>query len=82
MKAIVATTLNALVNVNNFLCMRQQKAVARHYNFNSPMGQTSYTDKMVIHTPVQGLEVAAIGKTSWRNMPQMTTSKTNSPQEN
>ena len=38
------------------------KGAARHCDFNLPMGQTSYTDKMVMHTLVQGLEYPAIAK--------------------
>ena len=48
MKAVTVMTQNVVVNVNNFLCMRQQKAksvrlylshlkrTARHSNFNLP----------------------------------------------
>ena len=38
------------------------KGAARHCDFTLPMGQTSFTDKMVMHTLVQGLEDAAIAK--------------------
>ena len=66
--------VNALVNVNNFLCMRQRgvksvrlylgclKGVARPCNFNLPVGQTSYADKMILHTLVQRLEDPTIAK--------------------
>ena len=74
MMVVTLTTQNVLVNINNFLCMRQRKAgsvlmylgclkgAARHCHFNLPMRQTSYTNKMVMHTLVQGLEDAAIAK--------------------
>ena len=74
MKAVTVTTQNLMVNVNNFLCMRHRKAEnvhlyldrlkgkARHCDFNLPTGHTSYTDKMIMHTLVQGLEDAAIAK--------------------
>ena len=38
------------------------QGAARHCNFTLPMGQTSDTDKLVLHTLVQGLEDAAIAK--------------------
>ena len=53
MKAETVVTQNILVNVNNFLCIRQLKSKnvqlylgrlkgsARQYDFNLPMGQTS-----------------------------------------
>ena len=67
MKAVMVTTENILVNINNFLYIRQRlylgrlKGAASHYNFHLPMGQTSYTT-MIVHTLVQGLEDAAIAK--------------------
>ena len=73
-KAVTVTTQNVLVNVNNFLCMRQWKAEsvrlnlgrlkvkARHYDFHLLTGLISYTDKMILHTLAQGLENAAIAK--------------------
>ena len=60
-------TQKVLFNVNNFLCIRQRKAVSirlclrrlkgapRHWDLNIPIGQTSYTDNMVMHILVQGL---------------------------
>ena len=74
MKAVMVKTPNVLDNVNNFLSMRQQgvksirlylgrlTGMARHCNFNLPAGQTSYTDKIIPHILVQGLEDAAIAK--------------------
>ena len=70
MKAVTIKKQNILVNVNNFLFMRQQKAksirlylgrlkrAAHHCDFTPPAGKTSYTDKMLMHTLVQGLEDA------------------------
>ena len=74
MKTVTVTTQNVLVTVNNFHCMRQQKAEnvglylgrlkveAQHCYLTLPPGKTSYTEKMVMHTLVQGLENAAITK--------------------
>ena len=71
MKVVTVTTQNVLININSFLCMRQQKAesvrlylgclkgVAQHCNFTLPAGKTSYMEKMVMHTLVHGLEDAA-----------------------
>ena len=76
MKAVTITTQNVLVNTNNFLCMRQRIAeivrlylgrlmgAARHCNFTIPMGLTCYTDKMVMHTLVQGREDTVITEMS------------------
>ena len=74
MKAVMVTTQNISVNVNNYLCMGRRKAKSlhkylgrlkgktRHCDFILAPGQTSYTDKMIIHTLLQGLEHAAITK--------------------
>ena len=60
--------------INNFLCMRHRKAesvwlyldhlkgAAKHWDFNLPTGHTSFTNKMFLHTLVQGLEYAATAK--------------------
>ena len=72
MKAVTVTTQKGCVN--NFLYMRQQKpesvwlylgrlkGAAQHCDFTLPAGETSYTDKMVLHTLVQGLEDDVITK--------------------
>ena len=56
-------TQKVLFNINNFLCIRQRKAVSirlclrrlkgapRHWDLNIPICQTSYTDNMVMHKP-------------------------------
>ena len=71
---VTVRTQNILVNVNNFLFIRQQKARSiwlylgcltggpSYCDFNLPIGHTSYTDKMVMHTLVQGLEDATLAK--------------------
>ena len=72
MKAVTVKTQNVLVN--NFLKMRQHtsesvwlylgclKGTVRHCNFNLPMGQTSYKDKKILQTLVQGLKDAVLAK--------------------
>ena len=44
------------------LYMGPLKGAARHCDFNVQMSQTSYMDKIVMHTLVQGLEDAYIAK--------------------
>ena len=66
MKAVTVKMHNVLVNVNNFLCMKlclgRFKGEARHCDFTLPMGQTFYTDKMIMHTLVKRLEDAPYSK--------------------
>ena len=47
---------------SNRLYLGRLKGAARHCDFKLPPGETSYTDKMVMQTLVQGLEDAAITK--------------------
>ena len=66
MKAVTVKTQRALLNINNFLGMRQQifervwlyfdclKGAAQHCNFTLFMGEASYIYKMVMHTLVHG----------------------------
>ena len=45
-----------------WLYLNRLKGAARQCNINLPIGQTSYIDKMVKHTLVQGMEDALIAR--------------------
>ena len=68
MKAVMVKTQNVLVNINNFLGLRQRgskivwlylgclKGASKHCDFNLQAGQTCYLEQMILDTLVQGRE--------------------------